>query len=332
MLMDEPDPAISTRPSISLGVQAGTVKRADAGRQVAPTPVISVVMPVFNEQSHLDDQLDALSAQDIKGPWKVVISDNGSTDDTRDLVLARRSAFPVRLRLVDSTARRGAAHARNAGILAARAPLIAFCDGDDVVSRAWLSSALRGLADHDVVGGPLRRLVEPFDPHSARLPYTSIADDSIMTCSVALRREVLERAGGFDATFSGYGREDHELSVRLWKVGARFGHEEGMEAHYRLEPNQWTFTRKIYLSAIADTRVWKRHPDVFPGRQSRGYVIREALALPVNALRSLHAGGPRRLARTVVWLLAHARSLLPAQRPLGSPILLGDTVGALEVI
>ena len=319
MLMDEPDPANSTRSSIGTGLQA------------TPIPQISVVIPVHNEQAHLAAQLDALASQDIDGPWEVVVSDNGSTDATGDLVLARRSSFPVPLRLVDSSARKGAAHARNAGILAARAPLIAFCDGDDVVSRSWLSAALHRLADHDVVGGPLRRLREPFDPGSARLPYTSIADDSIMTCSVALRREILERAGGFDATFSGYGREDHELSVRLWKVGARFGYAEAMEAYYRLEPNQWTFTRKIYLSAIADTRVWRRHPDVFPGRQGGGYVIREALALPLNALRGLASGGPRRLARTIVALIAHAWALLPGHSPLGRPLLLAETVGAREV-
>lgn len=197
--------------------------------------------------------------------------------------------------------------------------------------QAHLDAQLAALADHDVVGGPLRRLTEPFDPGSARLPYTSIAGDSIMTCSVALRREILERAGGFDATFSGYGREDHELSVRLWKVGARFGHEEAMEAHYRLEPNQWTFTRKIYLSAIADTRVWRRHPDVFPGRQGRGCVIREALMLPLNAVRAYRTGGPRRCARTVVSLIAHARSLLPGPGALGLPVLLVDTAPAPEV-
>lgn len=294
-------------------------------------PDISVVMPAHNEERHLAEQLDALAAQDFPGTWELVLSDNGSRDRTRQIALDRRADFPAPLRVIDSGAVAGAAHARNAGILAVRSDRIAFCDADDRVTPGWLRAAHAGLDAYDVVGGPLRRLTQPFDPDAERLEYHAVSDDSLMTCSVALRRDVLERAGGFDETFSGYGREDHELSVRLWEAGARFGYVEDMEAYYRLETNQRVFIRKIYASSLADVKVWRRHPDVFPGRQGRSYVLREALGLPVHLVQAGRGGGVRRMARVGVSLAAHARAMLPPQRPPGEPVLLSATVPGPEV-
>lgn len=301
------------------------------GSRSAAVPDISVVMPAHDEQRHLPEQLDALAAQDFTGSWEVVLSDNGSRDDTRRIALERRSSFPAPLRVIDSGAAVGAAHARNAGILAARADRLAFCDADDRVTPGWLRAAHAGLDTHDVVGGPLRRLTEPFDPDAERLEFHAVSDDSIMTCNAALRRDVLEKAGGFDGTFSGYGREDHELSVRLWKIGARFGYVEEMEAYYRLETDQRVFIRKVYSSCLADVQVWRRHPDVFPERQSRPYVLREALGLPAHLVVAGRRGGVRRMARVGVSLAAHTRAMVPPQAPLGSPVLLAATQPGREI-
>lgn len=286
-------------------------------------PSISVLMPVHNGADTLDEQLDALAAQPFDLPWELVVADNGSTDATRDVIEARRATFPAPIRLIDAGAARGAAFARNAAIRAARSDRLAFCDGDDRVGPEWLQGAYDGLESADVVGGPMRRRTEPFDPDSPLLPFHSVSDDSIVACNVAMRREALERVGGYDATFSGYGREDHELAVRLWGIGARFAYEPRMLLYYRLSESQLTFIRKVYSSSRADVVIWRRHPEQFPGRQGRGFVAREALALPVNLVRAGRGGGVRRMARVLVDLTAHARDMLPPQRPLEPARLLG---------
>lgn len=286
----------------------------------APAPVddpaISVLMPVHDAAATLDEQLDALAGQDFRLPWELVIADNGSTDGTRDVIEARRAGFPAPIRLIDAGASRGAAFARNAAIRAARSDRLAFCDGDDRVGPQWLEGAYEGLDRADVVGGPLRRHTVPFDPDSPLLPFHSVSDDSIVASNVAMRRAPLERAGGYDAAFSGYGREDHELAVRLWKIGATFAYEPRMLVHYRLTSDQWVFIRKIYSSSRADVVIWRRHPETYPGRQGRGFVLREALSLPVNLVRAARGGGVRRMARVGVELAARARDMLGPRRPL----------------
>jgi len=84
----------------------------DAVRPSAPLIMdVSVVMPVRNGMPHLAVQLDALARQTYQGRWEVIISDNGSTDDSADAVRAVADRVP--LRVIDSRdapGRRG--HAR----------------------------------------------------------------------------------------------------------------------------------------------------------------------------------------------------------------------------
>lgn len=294
-------------------------------------PVISVIIPVLNGAATIPEQLDALAAQDFDQPWELIVCDNGSTDDTRAVVFAAREAFPAPIRVVDAGERRGVAFARNVGILATRADRIAICDADDRVGPLWLQGAYAGLDDHDVVGGPLRRYVEPFDPDSERLPYLSVGDDGIMGGNIAMRRNIVLALGGFDASFTGYGREDHEFSVRLWQTNASIGADERLELYYHVSDSTWDFVRKIYSSCVADVAIWRRHPDVFPGRQGRLFVLRETVGLPVNLVKAAIGGGPRRMARVVVNLIAHARTMLPPQQPLAAPILLSDMSQPREV-
>lgn len=285
-------------------------------------PAISVIIPVRNGAATIDQQLDALAAQPFGLPWELVVVDNGSTDATREVVLSRRGRFPADIRVIDAGARPGVSFARNAGILAARADRIAICDSDDVVGPHWLEGAHGALDTYDVAGGPMRRLVEPFDPGSPELGYHSVSDDSVVAGNVAMRRAIVEEVGGFDAAFSSYGREDHEFSVRLWKAGARIGYEPRMLVYYRLTSDQLAFIRKIYRSCKADVMIWRRHPDVYPRHQGRGAVTREAAILPLALVRAARGGGVRRMARVGVSLAAHARVMLPPQEPLGDTMLL----------
>lgn len=294
-------------------------------------PAISVIIPVLNGEKTIGEQLRALAAQEFEEPWEVIVSDNGSTDGTRDVVLEARESFPVPIRIVDSGARPGVSYARNVGILAARSDRIAICDSDDRVGACWLRGAFEGLDRFDVVGGPLRPYLTPFDPEAPALPYSSVGEEGIMGGHIAMRRPVILDVGGFDANFTGYGREDYEFSVRLWKARASMGLDQRFELYYRLSGSTREFIQKVYRSCVVDVSVWRRHPSFFPGRQGRGYVVREAVALPVNMVRAFRGGGTRRVGRVLVSFAAHARTMLPPQSPLPEPFLI-DKIGEVHEV
>ena len=114
---------------------------------------LSVVVPAFNAAATIGAQLDALQRQHWDAPWEVIVADNGSTDNTAALV-AQRAATDGRIRLVDASDARGAAHARNRAVAAARGSVIAFCDADDVVGAGWVAAMGSALKRTPFVTGP----------------------------------------------------------------------------------------------------------------------------------------------------------------------------------
>src|SRR5688572_24025573 len=102
-----------------------------------PVPAVSVVIPTCNRSELLRAGILSLTqAQPANGKYEVLIVDNGSTDGTPAMVDELRSAgHPVRLICEQ---RKGVSFARNAGVRAARAPLIGFMDDDQRAGPGWM--------------------------------------------------------------------------------------------------------------------------------------------------------------------------------------------------
>ncbi|HVF37605.1 MAG TPA: glycosyltransferase family 2 protein, partial [Sphingomicrobium sp.] len=90
-------------------------------------PAISVVMPVYNRADSVGRAVASVLAQDFPD-FELIVVDDGSTDGTAEAVSAE---IDPRLRLIRLPGNAGGNAARNRGIEAARAPLIAFLDSDD---------------------------------------------------------------------------------------------------------------------------------------------------------------------------------------------------------
>src|SRR3954452_16520200 len=95
---------------------------ADTGNREHPVdeaPLLSVVIPCRNAGEHLERQLDALASQETAFPWELVVVDNGSSDDSMQIVETYEDR--IRLRVVSAPDRANAAYARNVGADAAHA-------------------------------------------------------------------------------------------------------------------------------------------------------------------------------------------------------------------
>ncbi|WP_225206443.1 glycosyltransferase family 2 protein [Novosphingobium huizhouense] len=120
-------------------------------------PRASVIVPHYNDLDGLDRCLAALSRQTLpRDDYEIVVADNDSPVPAAEL----KRVIADRARLVTAY-ERGAGPARNTGVQASEAPLLAFTDADCIPEPDWLEAGLRGLDRLDVVGGRVRVATTP---------------------------------------------------------------------------------------------------------------------------------------------------------------------------
>ncbi len=101
---------------------------------------ISVIIPVYNEPCGLKDTLDSLINQDFsKKNYEVIISDNGSSDDTLDITEMYDKRYLELIHMVVENNIKSSYAARNKGINASKGSIIAFIDADMSVDKDWLT-------------------------------------------------------------------------------------------------------------------------------------------------------------------------------------------------
>lgn len=228
---------------------------------------LSVVIACRNGEETLGQQLDALLSQEADRPWELLVSDNGSTDGSRDLVERRRVDFP-HLRLVDSSDRPGLAHARNFGARTATGAALAFCDQDDVVASGWVQAMLDALAVHPVVAGRLEHdlLNERWTidvrgrPQELGLLQYEDAEylPFVFGCTLGVARDLHERIGGFDETFS-KGAEDADYCWRLQRLGYTVALVPEAVTHYRFRHDLRAIYRQARDYGESEALLYSRH-------------------------------------------------------------------------
>jgi GT2 family glycosyltransferase len=202
--------------------------------------VIGVVVPVRNGGDVLAGQLRALERQQYAEPWRVYVSDNGSTDDT--VAVAQSFAASLRLTVVVAGTKPGVNRARNAGSRAAiadGASVLVFCDADDAVDAGWLVAMAHASTRWDVWGGSLDR-VRLTNPR--RLLDTEIRSAGLNVwngylpfapgANFGVHSHVWEVLGGFDERFVD-GGDDVDFSWRAQQAGFSIGFEGKAVVHYR---------------------------------------------------------------------------------------------------
>lgn len=190
---------------------------------MSPTPEISLVIAAYNAAETIGAELDALAEQTFEGAWEVLVCDNGSTDETAAVAASYADSLPV-LRVVDASAVRGPGAARNAGAAAASAPLLAFCDADDVVASDWLAVMRSALEEATLVTGRPRRLEfnsRPEDPQYFtwgiyRVPFFPYLPGA-GAGNMGVHRDAFLSVGGFDESL--HTGEDLDLCWRLQLAG-----------------------------------------------------------------------------------------------------------------
>lgn len=199
-------------------------------------PTIAVIIPSYNCVRYLARALDSVLAQHYPADRiEIVVVDDGSVDLSPDLVRTYAARDP-RIRLIEQ-ANAGPAAARNRGIEASTAELVAFLDADDtwepeklaLQADIYRKDPLVGLIQCgarfvDAEGEPMRDWVRRSKVLRGDILLDYVCDFFLITSALVIPRACLDAVGWFDESLR-IG-EDHDLFLRLL---AKY-HADGVDA------------------------------------------------------------------------------------------------------
>ncbi len=175
-------------------------------------PLVSVVIPTFNEERYIEACLESLGRQSYPpSALEVLVADGGSTDSTRAIVAAQASRSPFPIRLVENPGRT-TPHGLNAGVAAAGGDVIVILGAHSLVDSEFVAANVEALrrTGAAATGGPIETrgegsvasaiaaaLSHPFGVGDARFRYATEPGYVDTIAFAAYRRECFDAAGGF---------------------------------------------------------------------------------------------------------------------------------------
>ncbi|HET7660961.1 MAG TPA: glycosyltransferase, partial [Oryzihumus sp.] len=193
-------------------------------------PAVSVVMPILNEERHLEEAVAAVLGQDYAGPVEVVLALGPSRDRTDEIAAALAAADP-RVHTVPNPSGR-TPEALNAALGASRSDIVVRVDGHGVLDRDYVRTAVGlleetgaanvgGLMDAEGVTTFERAVAAAMTSRlgvgASRFHTGGEAGPADTVYLGVFRREWLDRMGGYDPRF--VRAQDWELNHRIREAG-----------------------------------------------------------------------------------------------------------------
>lgn len=227
---------------------------------------LSVIIPCLNAEATLAEQLEALATQQWSEPWELLISDNGSTDNSVRIAQTYKAKFSS-FQVVDASARRGGSYARNIAAKAARSDRLAFCDADDEVAPGWVASMGEALRKYDVVCGKFRfdKFNEPSQAErSAQNWKDGLYKGRFLpgggSGNFGINRRIHEVIGGFDETLPHAEDADYFWRLQLEGFTLHFLPEAVVQVRIgRVNPSLPYLFRRGKYQAASNYWLYKRY-------------------------------------------------------------------------
>ena len=217
-------------------LQSQSVKQVSASPQLADRPLVSVIIPCYNQSHFLLEAVTSVINQTYKN-WEIIIVNDGSLDTTstvaKNLIVANSQ---YQIRLVEQT-NQGLSSARNAGIAAANGEYIMPLDADDILTENALTDLLEICLNSNVpcvafgsyqMFGTENRIVPSYELYSPE----NIKQSNMIHPSSLYHKSILDLVSGYKVAMK-EGYEDWEFWVNCHKHNIPFLGTREVVVNYR---------------------------------------------------------------------------------------------------
>jgi GT2 family glycosyltransferase len=230
--------------------------------RVSIYPKISIIVAVYNAAKTLENCMRSLLALDYPQLRREIIAiDNNSSDRSLEIL----QQFTASIRILQEPIR-GAAAARNRGVMESQHPFIVFTDADCRVAQDWLKQLIKPLQEQDGVaaaGGRIltqqpANLIARFSDHLHN-HNTTISENPpyLITMNMAIRRAAFIDIGLFDTQM--LRAEDTDLSYRLHFAGHNFVYARDAIVYHQNPSSLNALFKKGYQHGFWNVKLAKKH-------------------------------------------------------------------------
>ena len=225
-------------------------------------PLVSVVIPCFNQGQYLRQAIDSVLAQTLQDCEILVVND-GSTDPLTSAVFAELQESGIHVIHTDN---QGLAAARNNGIRRATGKYILPLDADDRIGPQYLEKAAAVLENNPEIGVVYcrARLFGAVETEWALPGYslTEMLQDNVIFCTAMFRRSDWELVGGYDPGMV-YGWEDYDFWLSLIERGRGVHQIPETLFYYRVASDSMVRSKEKWQKVAMFKRIFARHQDLF---------------------------------------------------------------------
>ena len=243
--------------------------------------LITVAIVCLNEEKNIADCIGSLVNQNYRQGYEILVVDNNSTDQTRQIVASLQKKHN-NIRLVINK-KKGIAASRNIAVKESKTNFLAFTDADCVAPKNWLSNLIKGYQKYSAkdekivaVGGSnipppttdyyraLSIMLDSFLGSRGSVQGRIFPKDrpvSHLPCvNVLFNRGKLIEVGGFDEALGSI-IEDEDMTYRLAKKGYKFYYLANSAVIHKMRSNISSWAKNMFT--YGKGRAWfiKKHPE-----------------------------------------------------------------------
>lgn len=222
--------------------------------------LISVIIATHNRPETLKLTLDSLLAQqcDNSFNYKIMIVDNNSSSQTKELIESYTTKFNGRLKYIFEP-KKGKSYALNKGIKESEGEIIALTDDDCMPEKDWLSKIYSNFTENNnlevILGKAVYEDNMPFYLNKEILRGNGL--------NLSFRKRLIEEIGNFDNHFGpgsiGCAAEDTDFVYRVHKKNKNIAIVEDIKVIHKLRKSEQERIKCIYRDAKSVMIFWSKH-------------------------------------------------------------------------